>query len=292
MSRTRTLWGALSALALATAGVIALPALPAQSAVGDSGSSSGAAVFATEGTGRYKDRIGWISWGAHGASLANGASVTNWHQTGPTERLEVTCALSAVSGSLRAYRSGDWVNDGLNRLYRRGEPNTHVTGIGTVNQGDDRTFRISCSSRLATYSSSAFTGAPTGTTAVPLGGLVMADAESTNDTESSWAQPVPSGSGTWHLIDRYAGTCGATYRGVRGGTSNRLTLTASAECSGSNQYSATAVAFIAGATTLDVGLNGTGLAAMSFGYMLGVDLGDAPGSYGTSAAVVQPTWSG
>src|SRR5690606_29589019 len=117
---------------------------------------SGAAVFATDGTGRFKDRIGWISWGAHGASLANGSTVTNWHQTGPTERLEVTCSLSRVTQSIRAYRPGDWENDGLPRLYRRGTTNTHVTGIGTINQGDSRTFRIACTSRLATYSSSAF----------------------------------------------------------------------------------------------------------------------------------------
>gem|GEM_PF-6391514 len=280
------------ALALATATLVALPTSPAQSAVGDSGSTSGAAVFATDGDGRYKDRIGWISWGAHGANIPAGAAVTNWHQTGVTERLEVTCTIESRTGTIRAYRPGDWANDGLTRLYRRGATNTHVTGIGTVNQGDSRGFRISCTARLATYASSAFTGSPTATTTVPLAGLVMADAESTNSTETSYAQPVQASGTSWHIIDRYAGTCGSTYRGIRVDSSNRLTFSASGECSGTNAYSATAVAFIAGSTSLDVQLNGTGLAAMSFGYLLGVDYGDAPASYGASAAVVQPMWSG
>ncbi len=280
------------ALALATVGLVALPSSPAQSAVGDSGSTSGAQVFATDGAGRYKDRIGWISWGAHGDDIPAGASVTNWHQTGATERLEVTCTLVSRNGTIRAYRSGDWVNDGLTQLYRRGATNTHVTGIGTVSQGDSREFRISCTSRLATYANSSFTGAPTATTTVPLAGLVMADAESTNNTETSYAQPATPAGTTWHIIDRYAGTCGSTYSGIRVNTSNRLTFSASGECSGNGAYSATAVAFISGSTTLDVRLNGTGLAAMSFGYLLGVDYGDAPASYGASAAVVQPTWTG
>ena len=69
--RTRWLWTVVAVLGLAAASVVALPATPAQSAVGDFGtdSGSGSAVVANAGTGRYKDRISWVSWGAPGTAL-------------------------------------------------------------------------------------------------------------------------------------------------------------------------------------------------------------------------------
>ncbi|UJP39807.1 CshA/CshB family fibrillar adhesin-related protein [Cellulomonas palmilytica] len=289
----RAAWTAVAVLVVAAAGVAVQPAAPARSAVGDASSSSGsgAPVRATTGSGLYRDRILWVNWGAQGASL-NATSTTVWTylQVGDLTRLEVQCTLSGRSGdSLQAYRSGQWGADGLQVLYNT-PANDLVNGIGTVNQGVAATFNVGCgTARLATYASSAFTGAPTSTAAVTLSGLVFADAESTNGGEFTRATPTPS-TATWRILDVYPGTCSATYR-VQRDNANRLTLGSSAECSAPGR-SATAVAFADGATTLAVSLEGSGLAAAAFGVVVGVDYGDAPASYGLGGGVVQPTWSG
>lgn len=91
MREGKVAWASTLAGALVTALLVALPSSPAQSAIGDAGSSSGAPVYANAGTGRYLDRIAWVSWGAHGENIPAGRRVTNWHQTGDRERIEVSC---------------------------------------------------------------------------------------------------------------------------------------------------------------------------------------------------------
>lgn len=289
----RAVGTAVTVLAVAATTVVLQTASPAQSAVGDASSSSGSgsAVQATTGSGLHRDRILWVNWAAQGASL-DAASTTVWTylQVGALTRVEVSCTLSGRSGgSIAAYRSGQYGADGLQTLYNTASSNL-VNGIGTVVQGADATFTVACgTARLATYSSSTFTGTPTSTTPISLAGLVFADAESTNGTEYTRATPTPS-SAVWRILDVYPGTCSATYQ-VQRNSANRLTFGSSAECPTSGR-SATAVAFADGATTLNVSLEGSGLAAAAFGVVLGVDYGDAPASYGVAGAVVQPTWSG
>ena len=149
--RTRWMWTVVAVLGLAAASVVALPATPAQSAVGDFGtdSGSGSAVVANAGTGRYKDRISWVSWGAPGTALA-AKTVRTWQQVGPTTRLEVTCSLSAITGSVLAYRPGNWAPDGLTRLYRTTDtPNNLAVGLGLGNDGGTAGFTVAVPDRPA-----------------------------------------------------------------------------------------------------------------------------------------------
>src|SRR5690606_31586459 len=110
-------------------------------------------------------------------------SVTSWQQIGATTRLEVTCTLSNVSflapaTYLRSYSGGNY--NSLQQLYRvglQGPDDQLVAGI----MAHRANFRVACdSSRIATYSSPAFTGAPVTTTPVTLPGLVIADNEATS----------------------------------------------------------------------------------------------------------------
>jgi len=290
---------AAAALALvATAALVVIPSAPAVAAIGDSGTStgSGSAVVANAGTGRNKDRIVWVNWGSHGTTLLNNASVKTWQQVGDTTRLEVTCTLTgATANALMAYRPGNWVNDGLTRLYRTSDPtNNLVAGIGLINAGT-QTFTVSCATaQLVTYTDATF-GTVSGTPlTVTLAGLVIADAESTGATEHVYASPSNGSATTWRVIDAYGGTCGTNYSAQASApaSTNQLRLTSNGECSGTGNYSATAVAFAQGATSLTVELTGSGLGSAAIGYVLAVDYGDAPASYGTPGGVVQPTWAG
>lgn len=287
-----------------TLGVVV--ATPAAAAVGDLGTStgSGSALMADDGAGRYRDRVVWVNWGAAGATLAGGyrecvffifctdvpgtTEVTTSQEVGANVRLEVTCTMTrGQNQNVVVYRPGTYVSDGLPRLYGTSGGQALVSAFAIPADNADRTVRVGCEAALATYSGASFSGTRTAQ-AIPLAGLVLADAESTNATESLTATGTTAT--TWRVVDRYAGTCGSQYRAAVSG--NALTLTSNGECSGAGQYSATAVAFAEGAATLDVALNGSGRAAAAIGYVLGADQGDAPASYGHGPAVVQPTWTG
>ncbi len=291
--RMRWLWTTMAVFGLVAASVVALPSAPAESAIGDFGTStgSGSAVVANAGDGRYKDRIVWTNWGTAGSSLT-GKSVTTWQQVGATTRVEVTCTLSNISGgTLNVYRPGTWAPDGFTRLYRTSDAtNNLVSGIGITDNGDVVSFRVVCgTANLVTYTDTTFTTAAS-TDAISLAGIVIADAEATNGSEYVYATPTTTGA-TWRVIDAYAGTCSSTYQGRVVAASNQLQLTSSGECS-SPGYSATAVLVADGSTGANFTVYGSGLAAVSVGYVLGVDYGDAPASYGVAGGVVQPTWNG
>jgi len=289
----RAAWTVVAVLAVTAVSVALQPAAPAQSAIGDATTSSGTgAVRATAGSGMYKDEILWINWGPQNTSLdALPRSVWTYQQVGATTRLEVQCTLSnRTGGSLRAYRSGTYGADGLENLYSTPE-NDLVSAVGMTASRADANFRIVCdTARLATYASSAFTGNPTRTQAITLGGLVFADAESTTAGEATRATPTPANSTTWRLLEAYPGDCDTTYS-VHRSNGNQLSLTSTGQCPESGN-TPTVVAFAEGATRLDVVLDGAGQAAAAFGVFIGVDYGDAPASTGIAGAVVQPTWTG
>ena len=292
-------------LALGLAPVVdAMTAAPAAAAAGDltTSTGSGSALMATEGAGRYKDRIVWINWGTAGQVLAGGTrsarppytytdattTVTTRQDLSADTRLEVRCTMTrGYQQDVDVYRPGTWTADGLPQLYRtaQGVDNNLIAGFRAP-LGTDRDVTVSCVAELATYGASGFSGTRSVQT-VPLAGLVVADAESTKAEESLRATGTTTT--TWRLIDRYAGTCGTQYRAAVSG--NALTFSASGECP-AGQYSATAVALAQGATTLNIHLDGSeGQTAAAVGYVLGADYGDAASTYGHGPAVVQPTWT-
>jgi len=289
------------------AGVLA--AAPAAAAVGDHSTSTGAGtpLVADAGAGRYKDRIVWVNWGAEGARLAGGTrswnlfppgwrytdattAVTTRQEVSATARLEVTCTMTRAYGQdVVVYRPGTYAADGLPRLYAASGGGGLVSAFAIPDDNADRDVDVACEAVLASYAGSGFTGTRS-TQPVPLAGLVVADAESTNATESLAATGVAGT--TWRVVDAWPGTCGSRYDGRLTGSGRTLTFTSSGECGGSGASSATAVAFAQGSSSLELTLNGSGRAAAAVGYVLGADYGDAPASYGAAPAAVQPTWSG
>ena len=289
----------LASVAALLAGLVGAPALdtiravPAAAAVGALGTSTGAAtaLMANSGSGRYRDRIVWVSWGAAGSKLAAGGTTTvrQWQEITDRSRIEVTCTMERGAGQdVDVYRSGTWRADGLVKLYGRSSGNAIVAGFRAP-EGFNRTVDVGCTAAVVTYAGAGFTGTAT-SVPVALGGLVLADPESTHQQERLLATPLDAPGAKWHIIDRFAGTCNGFYNALVD-SQTQLVLQGQVECSG-NGGSATAVAFAEGATKLRVTLDSTGgMSAGAIGYILGADYGDAAAGYGTAPAVVQPTWT-
>ncbi|MFC8192800.1 CshA/CshB family fibrillar adhesin-related protein [Cellulomonas sp. NPDC057328] len=301
----RTVAGAVSSalLALALTPVLAsVTAAPAAAAAGDTGSTYGAPVYATGGSGLHKDRIAWLSWGALGAQITNNTSVTNWHEVGPAHRVEVTCQLSGRSGDVYVARPGGYSGDGLDDLY-------NVGGTGTANQlrsairtpdGTTRSFRVACTGALVQFNGQGWGQAQrVSSRPVSLGGMVLADAESTHGAEYVQATAAGGTTSPWFQVDRSNGGCATRDNRAQVAVSRPSTTTwaarmsmTSSECT-SGTGTPTAVLVANGASALDVQLFGSGVSAVSLGYVLDVDYGDAPASYGVASALLNPTtWSG
>ena len=173
-------------------------------------------------------------------------------------------------------------------------------------------FDVSCSAALQTPDGSS--------TPVPLNGLVFADAEaskpgSTSDPfDGEWIQAqVPSNQRvTWRLLD---GGRSTNCPNTRGGSQEPVTTRASLsngnrtlrldntaqECvyqngggySKPNGIGGPAVSmFMEGATSATITMQGSGYSAVALGLVLATDFGDAPVSYGSASALLQPRWDG
>ena len=281
-----------------------LVAIPAIGVAGDVGTdtSSGSALVASEGAGRYRDQITWVNWGAHGATLPGSSSttVTQWQEINDRQRLEVQCTMTrGTSQSVTAYLPGTYAASGLPQLYRSSGSPGLVAGFATPD-GATRTVKVACAASLASYTAAGYTTGRT-TVTIPLSGLVVADAEALSGGDGffgpaeSIVAKAASGT-TWRLIDRYRGTCTSTYKASEEQesliSSDRvLTLTNTSSCPSGGLQPA-AVAFADGATTVDLTLKGSGVTAAAIGYMVGVDHGDASATFGGGAAIVQPVWTG
>lgn len=291
---------AVAAAGALVLGLLVVPTLdtvratPAAAAVGDVGSTTGAATafVADTGTGRYRDRIVWVNWGTAGVKLAAGGTTTvrQWQEITDRSRIEVTCTMERGAGQdVDVYRAGTWRADGLDNLYGRTSGNQIVSGFRAP-EGLNRTVDVGCTAAYVTYTGAQFSGTAT-SMPIALEGLVLADPESTHQQERLLAMPLDAPAARWHIIERFAGTCGGSYNALVD-SQTQLVLQGQVECSG-NGGSATAVAFVEGATRLRVTLDSTGgMSAGAIGYILGADYGDAAAAaYGIAPAVVQPTWA-
>jgi len=233
--------------------------------------------FATGGTGKYPGSIEWFEWGTDGELIPTAGLTKTNTRTVAGKALATTCTISAPTGQLKAYRSGDFGGDGLDDMYNvggAGTSNQMVAGIANYTQATQVGFDFTCSVTLAGVS-------------VPLAGLVMADAEaSTNVNE--YVSATASAGATWRLIDRYRSAgCTADQNVTRSG----LTLTFAGAGTACPTYP-TGVAFMEGATSAHVTVKGGGVSAVALGVMLFTDFGDAPQSYGDAGALYSPAFTG
>ncbi|MFY0408022.1 CshA/CshB family fibrillar adhesin-related protein [Solicola sp. PLA-1-18] len=265
----------LSVLVLATAGLVTASVVSPDPAD---------AAKATGGSGRFVDSIEWFTWGSNRQGLPRAGLTKTQTFTAAGQTVAVTCRIGAVTGGgssstpLEAYRPGNWQGDALDELYNIGGPNGAnqlVNGLSNTATGTTPTFDFSCSATL--------NGA-----ALPLAGLVMADAEQSGGGEYVEAT-IPSGA-TWRIIDRYRSPgCTQQSDAVRTGQTLRLRNPASSTC----PSGPAAVAFMDGASSAsNVQVAGGGKSAIALGVAIDFDFGDAPASYGVAGHGLQRSYSG
>ena len=239
------------------------------------------ATFAEGGEGLYIGSVDWFDMGADGIVIpADGAQRTNTRTIGEHE-LATTCTVTPVSGNIQTYRSGDYSGDGFDNLYNIGgadDLNTLVTGIRNTDNNTTVEFDFSCSVT--------FDGAP-----LEIGGLVFADAESSNLSQGEYVAATTNEDVTWRVIDRFRNCDTSVLAWLE---NDRLQLgpdgTQCSQVNGTN--GPLAIGFMEGATSARVDLHGGGFSAVSVGVVLQSDFGDAPESYGAAGAIVEPAWEG
>lgn len=249
------------------------------------------AIQATGGSARFT-AIEWFSWGQAGTMVPSSGTTRTETYTIGGQTLAITCTLGSLSGGgLMSYRSGNFQGDGFDQLYNIGGvdlANTMTVGLANTPSGATVTTSFNCSATL-------------GGKALPLAGLVMADAESSGNDEHI-AATIPT-SATWRIIDRVRGAnCTETSYARRtvSGSANRLELygPANPTCQfgdTSTRPGPAVVAFMDGATSatnVTIDGAGIGISGIALGVALNLDFGDAPSSYGEAGAALQVGYTG
>lgn len=273
-ARTRSR-GALTALSLIAAVTLsAAVLLPAASAE---------ARFAEGGTGEYTGAIDWVDWSPSGATIRGGKSVTET-RTIAGETLATTCSISNLTGDIAGYRPGHFAGDNLDDLYNiggTGKANRLVAGLANVHLDSTVSFTFACKATL--------NGA-----AIPIGGLVVADAESSNRSQGEYVQAKPAQTDTtWRIIER-ARNCTTNVLATLS-TDKTLRLAPDNEqCSMrvSNGQGPMVIGYMDGATSATVTIRGGGKSAVALGVMFDADFGDAPASYGAAGSLFERSWIG
>ncbi|GAA4919913.1 CshA/CshB family fibrillar adhesin-related protein [Nesterenkonia rhizosphaerae] len=237
------------------------------------------ATFATGGSGQYQGQIDWLEWGNHGQRINNNDTASTSRIIDGQE-LITTCTINGISNPLEAYRPGNWQNDGLPHLYNiggTGSANRLIIGLSNSTNAQLVNFDFSC-------------GATLDGTPVPMAGLVIADAESSNVQQREYVEATPHQSGVqWHLIERFRQPgCNQGANAIVTGDTLRLSPQGG-ECAGGGPMG---IAFMEGATGANVTVQGGGKSAVALGVVLESDFGDAPESYGSAGALYQSTWTG
>lgn len=276
------------------------------------------AVFAEGGEGKYRSSIDWFSFGEEGQIVPSADGTVSYsndrvvgHHT-----LRTTCTIGNIveavptpgAQPLSTYRSGWYQGDGLSQLYNiggAGWSNQLVNGITNTTSGANVKFRILCGDEILDEGGAR-------STPIELQGLVVADAESSNEASGEFIEvdPItntamagaaePAMGATWRVIDRYRPAACATniYAAVDAAQNGLRFQPSGNECIGLPEGDPgkgpgpMAMGFMEGATSADVTLNGGGSSAVAIGMVIDTDFGDAPESYGEAGALFSPTWSG
>lgn len=226
-------------------------------------SSPWPASFATGGSGKSGSEICWLTWGTSGNTVSNG---TYYWSLAPGVTISATVSgltsTNNVASPLQAYNTGNYTDDGLQKLY------SGINPIGLINKGDGDKVSFNIAVQLAINGVS---------TVYP--GLVVGDAESMATGESISA--TTSGSG-WQLLDLRNNTNFFTWLDYQMNISNSKKTVSFYDIAFSN-VDMQGVAYSSGASSLsNVTVEGSGRSAIAVGLVLPFDLGDAPSSYGSA----------
>ncbi|RRD30737.1 CshA/CshB family fibrillar adhesin-related protein [Actinomyces bowdenii] len=314
----------LTALILVLLVLGALPAilqpLPAQAVQGNPAG----------GLGRYPQVIDWVDWTDGGpVVLGAGGSYTRWSTPTRASESPVTwrssqCTLSEASADLSVgYDPGTWRGDGLARLYNNGANYSNgqsgrstrsglPIGIATNGRSSPAnpqtlTFTVSCRTYLvfseAQPDQATIEALPK--REIPMAGMVVADAESSNwDARRGAGESITAQSdvGRYRLLESHrdeqctTNSRGAwnTFTDATGTSRTGLRLhSENAQCGARRGgWGPVSVLFVDGASTVRAQMVAQGKSAMAFGVVGYMDFGDAPDSYGVAGSVFQPTWTG
>ena len=251
-----------------------------------------AAAYATAGTGQYKDRILWLTWGG-GANGTKGQGLTTGSSTSATltlagKPLVITCSLSNITGgTIKSYAPGGWRGDSLDDLYNiggTGTSNTLVNGIVNGEQGSTVTFTVTCN---ATLDGKAY----------DLPGLVVSDAESMAPSEYLEIRAT----GTWNILEKFVCSGDTTYaatlsnsdqtlRFSRSGAQTNCDTTSNSLGVGVLRFTPAAYSGTRRQVSFDVSVKGYGLTAVALGLpATNLDVSDAPASYGQALHAYPPS---
>ncbi|WEV72438.1 CshA/CshB family fibrillar adhesin-related protein [Bifidobacterium sp. ESL0790] len=306
--------GFVGALSISLAGIVASGTASANPS---SEPSVGPRIIATGGDGRMLNDIDWVQWSGTDGETIDGDKIvwTTPSKVGDDHWLSTRCAVTTPGGGdnplspaypIKAYRSGGYSGDGLPYMYNQGGSggsNTMVTGLANSSQGEKVTFDFTCDTYLIDSTTSPSLDSstnPSSYTAVPMQGLVFADAESNNWnwSQSEYIKATPqtqisSATPVWRLLDSYREPgCGTNSVAELNGNTMRF-RSDNTQCSSSVGGAGPAsVMFLQGSQSARVTLKGGGVTAVALGSIALSDFGDAPESYGVASSVFQPQWTG
>ncbi len=229
------------------------------------GSSATGSGYATSGTGGFRNAIWWFDWSC-GGSIFEAGDIVNKAWNLPAG-ITVQAQVSNITQSIQSYNSGDGSGDIWPSMYGGINP----VGLENAVTGEDPNLNITWS---ATQN-----GSPISVD------LILFEAEDLGNEEILSA--TTNGT-TWEPIE-YAGEVYAAF--PQGGAQV-------IETDAANTGPGTLLVLTEDITNLDVEITSTGHTAVGMGFLLPIDIGDAPNSYGNggghyaqhtvSSAAIQP----
>ncbi|MFC7292765.1 GEVED domain-containing protein [Hirschia litorea] len=228
-------------------------------------SSATGSGYATSGTGGFRNAIWWFDWSC-GGSVFQAGDIVNKTWSLPAG-ITVQAQVSNITQSIQSYNSGDWSGDIWPSMYGGINP----VGLRNAIVGDDPRFDIEWSAIQ--------NGSP-----ISLD-LILFEAEDLDGDEILSA--VTDGA-NWEPIE-YQGEVSAAF--PMGGSQV-------IEVDPANGGPGTLLVLSEDIANLNVELTSNGITAVGMGFLLPIDIGDAPNSYGNggghyaqhtvSSAAIQP----
>ena len=239
------------------------------------------ATYAQGGTGAYKNEIIWLTWGGKDAEnpfgkpnqeLQSGAKSYASIFLGEGKYLCLEAELIKIGNAvLESYRPGDYPGDSMDDWYNIGgndANNKLICGIINREQGARTHFKVRIKSSI--------NGNP-----VRLRGLIVGDAESTDPYEYIRCKA----DGVWSILDVKKNTSRGAYQ-IRKDPTNKVIQFGTGNDTNTAALAALKFnpsAFKVGSleAEIEVSTKGSGKQAIAIGVLTpGIDLGDAPESYG------------
>lgn len=276
------------------------------------------AVNATHGSGSFKDSIEWVEWPEFSTRDSSNTirSVATVNQVG-NGKIETYCTakLQWNSDGIISYqpandRADDFIGysgDGFAVLYRNSagfRDNRMRVAIANQNIVETAKFDFRC---FADFYESTGNGQFGAANPVPIQGLVVADAESSNKSQDEYIRvtPKPEANSTvsWRILERYRVANCTTGIDATLTAGQVLKLQSNGEQCADRVNSGngpTAIAYMQGAHAAGIELKGGGKSAVALGAVFNADFGDAPNAmntpygfeanYGEAGALINMGW--